>query len=448
MSKTIDQLTPVSTLDGTELVEVEKAGASGSATTAQIAALGGGGGGTLPGASYAKLLCALLEPDAIEPLQKDTFTYAVGAQTKYVLASWATQMNAAGRAEVRDPHKPMALTNTSFNGSQSGAAAIILDPSIPSYADAWTTYYTRKNLIDTSDVKTVNVTGASQHIPFLPGPYGCIITQVTNFDLCWTIIRVAGTYGLNTANEISDSAIQRIGNGMCLPISKRVAGEIETSSTGSGSASVSFVLLPSSWSVVADPISSSYTFRDDFMGTSLDTTNNWVRTQSTTGNVEIDLTYHWCKVFGNGTWGTNGLYGKTGYARTALKAFVVDVFAPRNASTGAVMVGWSDGLGQSYSNFAHAVNFGGSATLSVYENGTNRGTVGSGWTNGGIYRIRITMTSTGAKYEIQGGKEYPPIGGSSWTDVTPGTTASSTATMYPGATAFGGSAYISDVRVP
>lgn len=448
MGKKISDLAVAATLTGSEMIELEQEGVSVHATAAQVAALGGGGGsGTLPGTAYAKLQCALLEPDAIEPLLTDTFTYAVGAQTKYVLASWATQINAGGRAEVRDPHLPLALTNTSFNGSQINACAVVLNPATPTYADPWTTYYTRKNAIDTADVKTINLSGGSQHIPFLPGPYGCIVTQVTCFDLCWVIIRVADTYGFNTANEISDAAIQRIGNNLCLPISKRVAGEFESSSTGSGTGSLSFVLLPATWSAVADPISSSYTFRDDFMGNALDTSANWTRVQSATGNVEIDLTYHWCKLFGNGTWGANGLYAKTGYARTALKAMVLDVFGPRGATGGAAMVGWSDGLGQSYANFAHAVNFAGSSAINIYENGTNRGTVGSGWTNGGIYRVRITVTSTGAKYEIQGGKEYPPIGSATWTNITPATTASSTATLYPGATAFGANSYISDVRV-
>lgn len=411
-----------------------------------------GGSGTMPGAAYAARLCALLEPDAIEPLQKDTFSYAIGSTAKYVLASWQTAIGSSGRSEVRDPARPMPVKGITLNGTGTGSCAIVLDPSIPSYADSWTTYYARRLAIDTSDVKTVAITGASQHVPFLPGAYGAIITQVTCFDLTWIIWRIAGTYGPNLANEISDSATQRVGNTLCLPISKRVAGEFESSSTGSGTGSVSYVLLPAGWSVVPDPVASSYIFRDDFMGAALDT-GVWTRGQSTAGNIEIDTNYHWCKLFGNGSWGGDALYKTASIARAEGRAMVVDIFAPRGAtSTGFGCVGWSLGgsitSGYSNNNFAHAVNFAGATTINVYEDGNLRGSVGSGWSSGSIYRLRITLHSGGsATYEIQGGKEYPAIGGTSWTNITPGTSASSNSTLYPGAAAYASTSYISDVRV-
>lgn len=405
-----------------------------------------------PGANYAKYLCALMEPDAIEPMQKDTFTYTLGAATKYVIASWATRIGATGRSEVRDPSRPMAIRNITYTGLQAGACAIIIDPALATYADPWTTYYQRKLAIDQSDVKTVSVVGGSQHQPFLPGAYGAIITQVTCFDDAWIIWRIGGTWGPNLSNEISDSTTQRVGSGLCLPISKQIAGEIESSSAStSGLGSVSYVLLPATWSVIADPLAGSYLFRDDFMGASIDTATKWNRVQSTTGNVEINTNYQWCALTGNSTWGANGLLGKTGYARSAGRVFMVDFFAGRNGYTsGLGIVGWSDGLGQTQANFAHGVNFAGNTSaglINIYENGTNRGTVGSGWTNGSIYRIRITLTSGGAVYEIQGGKEYPALGGSTWTTITPGTTSSATATLYPAASAWAQTSYISDVRV-
>lgn len=83
----------------------------------------------------------------------------------------------------------------------------------------------------------------------------------------------------------------------------------------------------------------------------------------------------------------------------------------------------------------------------MYENSNNRGTVGSGWTAGCIYRVRITLTTTGATYEIQGGREYPAIGGATWTNITPGTTSSATATLHAAAVAYANTAYVSDVRI-
>lgn len=452
VTKKISELAAGSAPDGTELIEAVQAGNSVRLTTQQIANLGGGGGGTMPGAAYAARLCALLEPDAIEPLQKDTFSYAVGSSAKYVLASWQTAIGSSGRSEVRDPRAPMAVKDITITGTGAGSCAIVLDPSVPTYADAWTTYYARKLAIDTSSVKTIAITGASQHTPFLPGPYGAIITQVTTFDLAWIILRIANAYGPNLANEISDSATQRVGNTLCMPVSKRVAGEIESSSAGTGKGSVSYVLLPSTWSVVPDTVAASYVFRDDFMGAAIDT-GVWTRGQSTVGNVEIDTNYQWCKLFGNGSWGGDALYRTASVTRAEGTAMVVDIFAPRGADgSGFGCVGWGLGgtIGSGYSNtnFAHAVNFAGGNGINVYENGTLRGTVGSGWTAGCIYRVRITLHSGGsATYEIQGGKEYPAIGGTSWAAITPGNTASVTNTLYPGAAAYAGKAYISDVRV-
>jgi len=410
----------------------------------------GGGGGSLPGAAYMAMQCALLEPDAIEPLQTDTFSYVVATQTKYVTASWQTQIGGAGRSEVRDVSGPMAVNSLTYSGSGSGSCAVIIDPSIPIYSDPWTTYFDRKTLIDTSPVKTVNVSGGGAHAPFLPGAYGAIVTQVTCFDLCWIIWRIAGTWGPNFANEISDSSTDRLSTRLSLAISKRVAGEIETSPVGSGSGSVSYILIPSTWSVIPDPIG-SYIFRDDFMEPALDT-SVWTIGQSVAGNVGINTTYQWCKVFGTGAWDGNGLHTTASFARAEGLRFLVDVFMPRDASTGWGCVGWSLGgaIGSGYSNnnFAHALNFAGGGIVNVYEDGILRGTVGSGWTPGGIYRVRITLHGGGgATYEMQGGKEYPAIGGPTWSNVTPGTSASANNTLYPGSVAYGGSAYISDVRV-
>lgn len=451
MPTKFSQFPAAAALDGTETVPGLQAGANVQISVDSIAARSSGGGGTMSGATYAARLCALLEPDAIEALQRDAFTYNVGANTKYVLASWATKIGAAGRGEVRNPRQPLALKNSTLTGLQAGACAMILDPSIPVYADAWTTYYTRKLAIDNADVRTISIPANSQRAPFLPGAYGAIITQVTCFDLPWIVLRWGDTWGLNLADEISDSATQRVGNGLCLPVSKRVAGDVASGTVGAGLGSVSYVLLPSTWSVVPDPISANYTFRDDFMGAALDP-GVWTIGQSTAGNVGIDTKYQWCKLFGNAAWSGNVLFRTAPEARGAGTAMVVDVATPSDdSSQGMGCVGWTLGgatANYSATRFAHGVNFGGAHGIQVYEDGVNRGLVGTGWSPHVVYRVRITLNADGsAKYEIQGGTQYPPVGGAAWTDITPATSASVNNTLYPGAAAYAGSGYISDVRV-
>jgi hypothetical protein len=423
------------------------------------AAAPGGGGASAAEIAYRTRQNAVMDPDAIEGLKADTFSYTVASGvTKYILASWKTTVGGAGRTEVRNPVKPMAVRNTTVTGLASGAAAVILDPALVTYSDAVTTYFTRAKALDDLDTRTVQLIGASTSLPFLPGPYGAIITQATSFDLAWTVWRI-GSYGLNLMDEISDAATQRIGQALRIPVSKQVAGFVENSPTSSGTAgpgtqsaaSVSFVLLPSTWSAQPDPVSSSYTFRDDFMGSTLDA-GVWTSAASVAGNIGIDPLYQWCKLFGSGSWNGNALYRTAGEARVEGRAMVIDVFMPKDATAGMGGVGWSNGgtIAGAYSvtNFAHCLNFGGSGTLTVYEGATNRGTVGSGWTAGFAYRVKITLHSGGsATYEIQGGPQYPRIGSSTWTNITPGTSASAASTMYPGAVAYSGHGYISDMRV-
>lgn len=444
-------------LSGTELVELVQGGASKAATAQDIANLAGGGGGSMPGAGYAIYLAASLEPDALEALQYDGFTYAVGgADTKLLMASWQTRVGSSGRMEARNPQGYVPLRNVTLTGTGSGSSALIINPAAATYADPWATYYSRLEKLHELPTRVIPLTSGGEAVPLLPGPYGAIITHITSFNFAWTCWRAMGPTGpgFNLMDEESDAAPQRVGLALRLPISKRTAGELEassasTTSDGSPGSALCMVLCPADWSAIADPL--TYAFRDDFMGASLDT-GVWTRLQSTAGNVEISTTYQWCKLAGNGSWSANGLFRTTGGSRTNGRYMMLDVFMPRGASgTGVCMIGWNDGGGHNFSNMAHAVNFAGGVSpggiINVYENGTNRGTVGSGWTAGCIYRVRITQTATGATYEIQGGREYPPIGSASWTNITPAGSSSATATLHAGAIAYANTAYISDMRV-
>lgn len=459
MATKISEMDPAVSIGSDDLVPIVQGGVNMSATAQQIADLGGGGGGSTPGSGYAQYLAASLEPDALEAAQKDAFSYVVGPTvTKLLMASWQTQLGGSGRMEQRNPQKFFPLRGVTLAGTGSGSGALILDPAAPVYADPWVTYYDRLQQLAELPTRVIPVTGASQAQPLLPGAYGAIITQVTCFNLAWVIWRAQGPSGpgYNLWDEESDAAVQRLGNSLSLPVSKGTAGEIESSSAssatgGAASGAVCMILVPDDWGVIADPLGGSYTFRDDFMASAVLDTGVWTRAQTTVGNVEINTTYQWCKLAGNTAWGGNGLRRTASSTRANGKAMVVDIFMPRGASgTGVGAVGWSTGAGHNINDFAHALNFAGGSSpggiINVYENGTGRGTVGSGWTGGCIYRVRITLTATGATYEIQGGKEYPVIGGGSWTNITPGTSASATTTLYPGATAYANNAYVSDFR--
>lgn len=458
MSKKISELAAATTpLAGTELLEVVQGGVSKKVEASNLVA-----GGSMPGAGYAAYLAASLEPDAIESLKLGTFSYAVGpSETKLLLASFDTRLGGAGRMEQRNPQRFMPLRNVTLTGQSSLSAAIIIDPVAATYADPWDTYYSRLEQMAELPLRNVQITAASQTKPLLPGPYGAIIVQNTCFNLTWLIIRYfSGAYGsyevnggVNLWDEINDADHQRMGDSLSLAISKRVAGHVVsglgTSTGGAAAGSLSFILCPSDWSAIADPVSASYTFRDDFMGASLDTSTVWTRTQSTAGNVEIDTAYQWCKFFGNGAWNANGMREQGSHARSGQPTVVVDVFPGRDqGGSGYCMVGWNTGAGINYSDMAHAVNFAGSGVINVYENGTSRGTVGTGYTEGVVYRVKVrALSGGGATYSIQGGGQYPAIGSGSWTDITPGTSSSATSDLHAGGTAYHGSSYISDFRV-
>jgi hypothetical protein len=436
-----------SALDGTEVLPAVQGGVNVKVTADQIAARVRASAG----ATWGKYLAVSLEPDAIEAVQKDTFTYVVDSSTtKLLTASFGTRLGSAGRMEQRDPQRFSHLRGVTLSGYVSDATAIIIDPSAATYTDAWSKYYERLEAICTYPVKNVAFDATSQRKPFLPGAYGAIVTQYTCFDFAWLVLRTFGgtTFGVNFGNEISDASTQRMGSALSLAIHKRCAGSIESSAAGSSPlGSVSYVLLPSTWTTIADSLSASYTFRDDFMGSLLDT-GVWTRAQSTAGNVEIDTTYQWCKLAGNSAWGSNGLRRTSTAARSAGTRLVVDVYVPVGATAaGGCIVGWNDGGGLSYTNFSHGVNFASANVINIYEDSSARGTVGSGYTEGAIYRIRITQGASSAAYAIQGGPEYASLGGASWTDITPGTTSSTTTPLTPAASAFAATSYVSDFRV-
>jgi hypothetical protein len=405
--------------------------------------------------AYYSKLAALLEPAALEPFQRGMFSYTVGSsETKYLIASWATRIGSAGRMEVRDTTVPMALRGVTLNGTDSNASGVFLDPSLTTYAAAWTTYHDRLNTLATVTPKILNLTAASQYLPLLPGAYGAIVLRAVNFGFSW-IILMHQRAGYNLGNEISDGTTQRRDTPLYMPISKLTCSEAGSDNDfESGAAgTIVYALLPSTWGTITD--ATSYLFRDDFMGTSLNTGATWTRAQSSAGNVEIDTNFGWLKMIGNESWGANGLYSQSSIARASGRILLCDVYMGRGTGSSSpdVMLGFSTGAGQSYTDFAHGVLLNGNSSggaIQIFENGNNRGTVGSGVYAGGgaMYRVKITLSgASAATYAIQGGTEYPTVGGATWQDITPGTSSSATSTLRAGATAYSGTQYLGDMRI-
>lgn len=399
--------------------------------------------------AFYTYLAAHLEPLAIEAPQIGTFTYAIsGSVTKLLLNAWQTRFSSTGRWEMRDPTQIMPLRGVSLIGTGAASLACVIDPSLPTYTEARTTYYDRLNTLATTTPKYLALTAPSTVYPFLPGPYGTIVVGVTIYDFTWIIISLDGgaSIGMNVANEIGDASgdYQRVTNNAPFPVSRYIGGSVLTGverSAGVGKGGILYVICDSSWGEVTD--STSYIFRDDFMGATLDTGSTWTRSQSTAGNIEIATDWAWCKVKGNSSWGANGAFSQATTSRSAGKIFECYVWTGDGVGAGGaglapnLVVGWHDGAGQSYADFAHGIDFsetGGVRAIFIFEDSNSRGTVGASYSLNTIYRVRITLGTSSATYEIQGGTQYAAMGGASWTDITPGTTSSTTTPLAVGFT--------------
>lgn len=414
-------------------------------------------GGVSADHSYYQHASALMEPDAIEPFSTGTFSYSIPTgTTKYLLASFQTRFASSGRLEIRDPVQPLAMSGVTLTNSpsESGAVSsyIILDPDVPSFADARDTYLDRKLLMATLPTKYIPITAASSVYPLLPGPYGAIITRATNFNFTWVIGR-NNTIGYNLGSEIGDTGsteYQRLDSPLQLVVDKKVINEVESGQsggTGTPRGGVTYVLLPPDWGAVIDDLA-PYDFRDDFYQSPLNT-GTWSVAQSTVGNVAIDEDFLWLKMTGNNNWGDNGIYATSSFARASGTVYLADIYLDGASTFGdqGAALGFSDGGGFAHTDYAHAFVFANSGSLLVFEDGNDRGSVGSGWSQRCTYRLRLTLENNAAKYEIQGGTEYPPIGSDVWEDITPGTTSSSTTPLHAGATAYGEDQWVSDIRV-
>jgi len=412
--------------------------------------------------TYFSRQCALLEPAAIEAAYRGTFTVTIPSdETKYVLASWANQLKyASGRWEVRNPIVPAAVRDVTITGTLSDSMLLLLDPAIPTYATPQATYYERRQAIEDLPTKAITFTAASQDKALLLGAYGGIITRAVNFNFAWLILRPYGTWGgYNVYNELGDAVAdyQRADAPLMLPMDKRFVSTGSSGLAGGVGApfgTITYVLLPSTWSAVPD--TNTYLFRDDFMGSSLNTATTWNRTEAVAGNVEINTNFQWTQLYGSGA-GSNALYSQQTFARASEPEMIVDIYCPSlteaPAFNNAARVGWTTGY--TANSYAHAFDFtntGAALELAIWELGTKKYSSIGGYEKGSIYRVSIKLTAAGgAVYKIQGGT-YGQIGSASWTTITPnlagGTSGTSTPLSVGG---YGvsptGPYFISDMRV-
>jgi hypothetical protein len=414
-------------------------------------------------------LCALLDPDCyVQPAGlRDAFSYAIPAdKTVFVPWAWNTSLNGAGRWEIRNPDHPAAIRGVTLAGLGSGAYAGIIDPSLVAYADPVSLYYSRIAALNTLPTKVINFDGIGNGAtgdanayfrkPWLPGPYGMMLRSINCFNYLGIIGISQLNYGINFQNERGDIGsadyIRFANTDLAVPFTKAQINEawaLDSGGVGGPNGAIAYNQLPSTWSTLADPLA-PYLFRDDFTGASLDTAV-WTRAQTTGGNVEINTDFSWCKCRGDATGWSNGAYVTNGRARASAGRMVADIYLPVGEGVGAAgaFVGWIGTAGIGVNNFAHALFFAPGTGLLVFEDGNNRGSVGTGCQEHCNYRVRITpLSGDGATYEVQGGTEYAPLGGSVWTNVTPGTSSSSASALYPGFMAFpAADCYVGDVRV-
>lgn len=395
-------------------------------------------------------LCSLLEPSQLQPIKRGIFSHVVPAdQTQYLLASWGTHLG-CGRLELRQPTKPLPIRGVTLSGFHPASSAILLTPREYAGIDTEDLYDARRDAIHEMQTRYIGFDAPNQYKPFLTGAYGAIMLRMYTHDYCWLAAIHNGTW-FSFSNELGDSEEdwQRLDIDLMLPLDKRTVSQATTASarkkpyvfdTGNGGGIV-FVLLPSNW--VED--NTAYNFRDDFMGASLDT-SKWTKT----GDVEIDPNYQWLRMRGAGAWGSCGLRSVQGFGRD--KSMIVDVYptnqSPFEQATTYTLVGWSKGSSINYTDFEHALIFGAPGKLYVYESGVSRGEVGSGFTSGGIYRVKISLSPSGAEYFVQGGAQYPDLGSDQWTNITPTVSAGASSQLYLGASQFSAiDCYLSDFRV-
>jgi hypothetical protein len=146
-------------------------GSDGKALVADSTQTGGLKYGGVLSHAYYTYKAAALEPLAIEALQRGTFSYVIGSSaTKLMLGGWSFRLGTGGRMDLRDLREFLPLRNVTVTGAESQSLGMFVDPTLPTYTDARTTYYDRLATLATTAPKYLALTAPSAFHPLLPGP--------------------------------------------------------------------------------------------------------------------------------------------------------------------------------------------------------------------------------------------------------------------------------------
>jgi hypothetical protein len=390
-----------------------------------------------------KRRAALLEPLALEGMQRGTFNHTIADNTKYLLANFANKVG-TGTGDLlgmRDAREPLALpVGTNLRGTGANSGAVILNPerAVPHITNGYSRYHDLLLALDDLPLKRVFVTDADtfqspQHIAlFLPGPYGCIVRHISQHDCAWGGPAANNGAGYATLPETDDdvAAQTRYGHPFTWPATiGTVSCVVMGYPNGDGNEVVSVLYsdLPADWSAIPD----APEWREDCLVASLDTATKWRRTATNAAHAQIDATWPYIRMNGSGTARQNTLTSVETFDRGDEPSLTFDI-VPGDYGAGipSVVVGFSEDVAPASSKYRYTFAFAtAGATKDIYVIEQDAGgsnvvaeNVGS-YENGFAYRCRITLDPTaGAIYELQGGDDHPPIGSATWDDVTPGGT--------------------------
>jgi hypothetical protein len=195
-----------------------------------------------------------------------------------------------------------------------------------------------------------------------------------------------------------------------------------------------YIICPSTWGAVVDR--NTYLFRGDFMEATLDTTTNWRRAQSSAAR-----STGVCVVVGDRQKGmgeqrcilenhSSARHGQ-GLLVRCLHGARPAPARHRTSSSVAMMPAVTT------TRTWHRASTSRSAGASKFCRCSR--TALAGWTDGAIYRVRITIDTPNTKPNLnterdRGGPKYASLGGGTWSNITPGMTSSSTTLLAAGPT--------------
>jgi len=445
--------------ENTGAVVTDYGGLNGSARDASFQVFDNEGFNTKGALNISRLAAyraALIDPGCLEPLQVGLFSYPIGAnETKIIRAARHTRLGSAGKWAVRDMRGIRPIRDATLTGIVNDAMAVITNTGLATRdEDPTKTYEDRMVQVFEAPTKTIGL-AINQSSKLLLGAYGAIVTSVSVEDLIWLGVDIPSTgnaLGYTLQEEIRDTESAAVNTSLSVrfsnalpsspfPMHKHTANRIKAGtaelSGGAGGCCFTWMLCNKAWSKVPDPFGTPI-FEDDFMdGTVLDPVK-WVVVETTPGNLGIDQTHRWGKVFGTlvNPW-ANGCYSRQAFGRDRLNNFYCDIHCETAFAAGSFggSFGFFNGTGIALADTKHtiATTISGGTGLRIYEDGVSVSPNGPGLTLGGTTALLVfaaketlrlwiqTQLDGSAIYRVQGGAGNPVIGANTWTLLHTGT---------------------------